>query len=111
MRYSSVLLRLCLVAALCAILWAVQPLPHTEDPTPAPTNEQVAVTTRAAPPYATVGQWEGKLAVFTPQSNTPHTVYDVFISSLPPTEQAALRAGIAVQNEAELQGLLEDYTG
>ena len=106
-------LRLCLVAAACAALVAAQPAPRTEEPTPAPTpsDEQVAVTTRAAPPYATVGQWEGKLAVFTPQSNTPTAVYDVFIASLPPDEQTALRAGIAVQTEAELQGLLEDYTG
>ena len=106
-------LRLCLVAAVCAVLVAAQPAPRAEEPapTPAPSNEQVAVTTRAASAYATVGQWEGKLAVFSSQNNTPTAVYDVFIASLPPDEQTALRAGIAVQTEAELQALLEDYTG
>lgn len=76
-----------------------------------------AVTKENAPkvsdtePFAVVGVWEEQLAVFSPHGGTPTAVYDVFISSLPPTEQEALRAGIPVYSSAALQRLLEDYTG
>lgn len=113
MSHPSVWRRLCLVAAGCALLTAVHPTPPAEEPAPTPSlsGEEVSVTTRAPAPYATVGQWEGKLAVFAPEGDTPEAVYDVFIASLPPSEQEALCHGIPVHSETELQGLLQDYTG
>lgn len=106
--------RLCLAVAACAVLvgaWFALSRPEEAVPSPTPTEEEVAVPTRAAVPYATVGEWQGKLAVFTTDGDTPTAVYDVFIASLPPKEQEALYAGIPVESEVELQGLLEDYTG
>lgn len=82
----------------------------TRPDAPAVTGEDAA-TVSTAEPHAIVGTWDGRLAVFSPHKETPHTVYDVFISSLPATEQEALRAGIPVYSETALQRLIEDYTG
>ncbi|MBE6757067.1 MAG: hypothetical protein E7552_00765 [Ruminococcaceae bacterium] len=77
---------------------------------PADTDENAPVG-NGAEPFAVVGTWDGQLAVFSSQGDTPTAVYDVFITSLPVTEQEALRAGIPVYSAAALQRLLEDYTG
>ena len=77
---------------------------------PAPASPQAAATTAAAAEYRVLGVWEGKLAVFLPQEDTPERVYDVWVSTLPAEEQSRLRAGIAVRSKAELSALLEDYT-
>ena len=73
-------------------------------------------TTHATPttrtvPYAVVGEFEGKLAVFRNNTESPSEVLDVYIASLPESEQTALKHGIATHSEIELQRLLEDYTG
>ena len=57
-----------------------------------------------------LGEWEGKLAVFSPNGISPDEVYDVYISTLPEEEQRKLEEGIAVYDEQTLVGLLEDYT-
>ncbi len=75
------------------------------------TAEEDAALHGVADPIAVVGSFEGRLAVFSPNENTPHTVYDVFLSSLPAAEQEALQAGIPVYTETALQRLIEDYTG
>lgn len=80
-------------------------------PAPPAEADEDAATVSTATPHAVVGVWEGRLAVFASSSNTPSAVYDVFVSSLPVTEQEALYVGIPVYSEAALQRLLEDYTG
>ncbi len=114
MAHLSVFRKLGLSVAVCAVLfgtWASLARPEEPAPAPTPQKEEVVVPTRAAAPYATVGEWQGKLAVFIADSSAPTAVYDVFISSLPLAEQESLFAGITVYSETELQGLLEDYTG
>ncbi len=113
MAYLSVWKKLGLSAAMFAALFGTWfSLTRAEEPSPAPIpqNEEVAVPTRATAPHATVGEWQGKLAVFKGDSTAPAAVYDVFIASLPPIEQEALLVGITVYSETELQGILEDYT-
>lgn len=97
-------------ATLAALIRLNTPDPPAPDPVVTPSGQQAALPT-APSPYAYVGEWEGRLAVFRTENAAPETVYDVFIASLPPSEQQALRARIPVANEVELQGLLEDYTG
>lgn len=63
----------------------------------------------AACPY-TIGEWEGRLAVFLAGQSRPDQVFEVAIASLPASEQERLRAGIPVADDATLQRLLEDYT-
>jgi len=60
-------------------------------------------------PYI-LGQWEGKLALFTPPDAYPRQVYDIYLSAFPIEEQRRLEAGIPAQNEVELAALLEDFT-
>ena len=79
------------------------------DATPATDETPARVST--TDPYAVVGVWEGRLAVFSPSDDAPTAVHDVFVASLPAAEQEALRVGIPVYSEAALQRLLEDYTG
>ena len=57
-----------------------------------------------------VGEWEGRLAVFSEGRQTPDQVYDVYISTLPEEEQKRLETGIPASSEKELASLLEDYT-
>lgn len=98
------------ITAILAALIRSQPVaqpPVAETP---PTGEHEVASTTAPTPYAYVGEWEGRLAVFRTKSTAPEEVYDVFLASLPPAEQQALADGIPVYDEVELQGLLEDYT-
>lgn len=58
-----------------------------------------------------LGVWEERLALFETGNPLPTQVYEVWIATLPETEQQRLLAGIAVTDESMLQSLLEDYTG
>lgn len=51
----------------------------------------------------------GRLAVFESQSDTPFRVYDVYINTLPAYDQELLQEGVAVEGEAALARLIEDY--
>ncbi len=101
--------RLYVIAVVLAVLGGAM-LAAVRINTPATVGENAAAGD-TAPPLATVGVWEGQLAVFPPQGGTPTTVYDVYVASLPTTEQEVLHAGIPVYTEEALQRLLEDYTG
>ena len=99
-----------LTTAGCVAAWiglAVQTgrTPDTEQPEPA------GMTTAAQAVYRVLGVWQGRLAVFRPEEETPERVYEVWVSSLPDAERERLRAGIAVSDRRELLALLEDYTG
>ncbi len=58
-----------------------------------------------------VGEWDGHLAVFEEGEQVPSRLYeDIWIISFPPEEQQRLMNGIRVTSQAELHGVLEDYT-
>lgn len=60
-------------------------------------------------PHYTITQVEGQLAVYSPGEKEPQ-LYDVYIDTLPQTEQQRLREGVEVYTQRELKSLLEDYT-
>ena len=74
------------------------------------TASEAATTHPQTSMLCILGEWEGKLAVFSPNGISPDEVYDVYISTLPEEEQRKLEEGIAVYDEQTLAGLLEDYT-
>lgn len=96
-------------AAAAALVHFAPPAAPPADTTPA--AEQNTTTPVPQTVYAYVGAWEGRLAVFRTNRAAPDEVFDVFIASLPASEQEALTTGIPVFDEEELQRLLEDYTG
>ncbi len=58
----------------------------------------------------TVKEYEGKVAVFEANSNSPLTVYESYVSLLPEYDRMLLKEGISVDNTEELQKIIEDYT-
>lgn len=96
-------------AAAAALIHFAPPSSPPADSTPAAEQDTTAPAPQA--PHAYVGAWGGRLAVFRTKGAAPDEVFDVFIASLPASEQEALSAGIPVFDEEELQRLLEDYTG
>lgn len=58
--------------------------------------------------YRVVGEWQGCVAVFAPDADTPETVYDTAVSSLPPSVQEALKKGVEATDASTLKILLEE---
>ncbi len=85
-------------------LSAKTPATATSHSAPAKTT----VTTRDV--YGTLGVWNGQLALFCGE-NTPDTVYDVWVNTLPLEEQQRLAAGIVAPTRAAFLTLLQEYTG
>ena len=56
-----------------------------------------------------VREYRGIIGVFEPGASEPFLTVDVPVSSLPKTDAALIRQGIAVEDMAALQRLLEDY--
>lgn len=86
------------------------PSPKTGDPTAASTTSASTAATTAATGYV-LSQWNGKLALFLAGHPYPEEVYDVYIRSFPAEDQQRLTEGITAANDAELEQLLEDYSG
>lgn len=73
---------------------------------PAESSATEAVSSR---PLYTVGAYDNRLAVFRYGETEPAQVLEeVFIRSLPASDQERLRQGISVYTEEELWSLLED---
>ena len=56
-----------------------------------------------------LGEWEGRLAVYRTGETEPDSVMDVYLGLLPPADAQALRDGIPVESETELERRLEDF--
>lgn len=54
-------------------------------------------------------EYEGKIAVFSSDSDKPIKITNASVSKLPQSDQQNLKAGIQVQNQKELNRLLEDF--
>ena len=52
---------------------------------------------------------EGRLAVYRTGESEPDSVLDVYLGLLPPADAQALREGIPVEDQAELDRRLEDF--
>ena len=57
-----------------------------------------------------LAEFDGRIAVFDLETNSPIEVFDVYVSSLPYSEQSLIRQGLFASDRAELQRLIEDYT-
>ena len=55
-----------------------------------------------------VKDFNGNIAVYESNSDTPFKITDVPISSMPKADQEMLKSGISVKGENELESLLED---
>lgn len=66
-------------------------------------------TTTLAPLY-TLGEHEGKLALFKRGYSMPVEIYDVYLSSLPDSEQSKIEEGISAESDDEILKIIEDYT-
>ena len=60
-------------------------------------------------PAYVLSVYRGQLAVFTPESDAPHEVFDTRITSLPVEEAERLYHGIPAEDDAALQKLIEEY--
>lgn len=110
---KSPLIRLCGIALIVGIFTAVgAAFSRAEtEPSPVDTTETAQTTLPFAAPYAYVGAWQGRVAVFSAADSAPQTVYDTSLASLPLSEQEALQNRISVYDEVALRQLIEEYTG
>ncbi len=73
-----------------------------------------SVSEKIAQTYETdkyvVGVYEEKIAVFTQGDSVPIEIYDVYVKTLPVSDQNSLRKGISIQGKSELKRVIEDYT-
>ncbi len=67
------------------------------------------VSEEEEPKTATLGIFEGKLALYRGNSPYPNVVYEFFVRNLPQEDQNRLSEGILISSERELETLLEDF--
>ena len=73
-------------------------------------TENIQATHDTSDTMRTVRAHGEKIGVFD-AAGTLEYVIDVYLFTLPPTDQELLAQGICVSSEAELAALIEDYTG
>ena len=59
----------------------------------------------------TIGEWEGRLAVFEGGSPQPRQVFEVYVDALPEELRQRVKEGVPARDDTQLSVLLEDYTG
>ncbi len=99
-RWSGVIVAI-LITAMLAAIWICD----------RPTTAAADDAERTVVAEQTLGEWEGRLALFDGDGALPSQVYDVWIATLPEAEQQRLKTGISIPDEQTLWSLLEDYTG
>lgn len=62
-----------------------------------------------ATPRYILGEENGRVALYEPDSATPVRKYDIYTALLPADDARALQEGIGVQTPQELRRLLEDF--
>lgn len=58
----------------------------------------------------TMRAWQGKVAVFYNDESKPEQVLNIFVATLPKSEQQRLASGVRVSTRQELLEMMEDYT-
>ena len=59
--------------------------------------------------YVVIGTWKGYVALFDQGAAEPKQIFPCPVEALPEPDQEALKNGIIVRNQRDLQQLLEDY--
>lgn len=57
-----------------------------------------------------IKEYEGKIGIFQIDSDRPIQVLEVYVETLPDTEQQRLKKGIVIWSEKDLRSLIEAYT-
>lgn len=102
MTARRIILSVCLILAVLALTVALLYTPPASNVTPASRTES------GIAPY-TVGIYEGYVAVFIGEEETPNQITGIRVSLLPLQDQLDLAKGIKLQTETALAALLEDY--
>ena len=56
-----------------------------------------------------LGSWKGYVALFDKGDSEPRQIFPCPVVSLPEADQTALKEGILVRNQRDLEQILEDY--
>ena len=59
--------------------------------------------------YLVLGTWKGYVALFDGGEEEPKQFFPTPVSALPAADQEALKKGIVIRSQRQLQQLLEDY--
>ena len=59
--------------------------------------------------YVVIGTWKGYVALFDQGAEEPKQIFPCPVTALPEKDQEALKNGIIVRNQRDLQQLLEDF--
>ena len=102
MTARRIILSVCLILAILALAVALLYTPPASTVLPASQEDPEAA------PY-TVRAYQGYVAVFTGNEETPSQITGIRVSLLPLQDQLELAEGISLQSEAALAALLEDY--
>ena len=91
-----------------------QPAPQSQDQTPqqpaqTPATPQTAPEPEPEKHMYEMGIWEGKVAVFLPDTDVPMRITEMPVTSLPQADQQALRERIPVYDAEALASYLEDF--
>ena len=62
------------------------------------------------PDYFTIKEYDGKIAVYKNNEESPYVVYDAYVSLLPQQDAERLKKGIVTDDKNYLQSVIEDYT-
>ncbi len=96
-----IILIICLILAFSALALALFYTPPASSPAAALQQED-------GPPY-TVKSYQGYVAVFTDDEDTPIEITGTRVELLPLQDQLELAEGISVSSKEALSALLEDY--
>lgn len=116
---ENILLTCAALAAVCIITAFLLSVSDMTSPAPAPgaepAGENVQGVERAAAQDEAIDcqyylrEYQGKLAVFLPDQQTPEIVFDVYLSTLPAYDRGQLQLGVPVRDYEELVKRIEDY--
>lgn len=101
-----------IVISLCAVVLAVFSGAGRQAPEELSVQEGVAsesVAPQRAVKYI-LGEYKGRLAVYSGGKSEPDLVFDVYIHYLPELDREQLQKGIPVTDYEELVRLIEDYS-
>ena len=116
---QNILLTCTALAAVCIITAFLLSVSDMTSSAPAPNAQEAGETVHgvertpnqdeAADCQYYLRDYQGKLAVFLPDKQTPEIVFDVYLSTLPAYDRGQLQLGVPVQDYEELVKRIEDY--
>lgn len=100
-----------LIIVFCAVMGVFALSGFFGDKSPALASQSGVSASFSAPSEQMhLGVYNGYLALFIGESETPSETYDIMARTLPKEDRARLISGIPVDSEAELRRLIEDFT-